>query len=62
MDNRYYNGFDRNAIFDKIDRLDTELQEEQAKSDDERSRDREFELIYARMIAGLKLNTGIRLF
>lgn len=62
MNNIYLNGFDKHSVFDKIDNIDMQLQEEQMKEPDKRDRDREFELLYAKMIAGLKLNTGYRLF
>ena len=58
-----YNGeFQRSSIFHKIDMLENELNEEQSKEPEKRNMDREFELMYARFIAGLKLNTGARLF
>lgn len=62
MDKFYSNDFSRNAIFEKIDKLETQLCEEQSKKQDERDTNKEFELLYARMIAGLKLNTGSKLF
>lgn len=62
MNNIYLNDFDKHSVFDKIDNIDMQLQEEQMKEPDKRDRDREFELLYAKMIAGLKLNTGYKLF
>ena len=51
------NEFDKDVIFSKLAELSSKLEEEQAKDDNERSRERERELIYAQMIQGLKLNT-----
>lgn len=51
-----------NEIIDKIGEIDEKLEEERNKPDDEYDRQREFELIYAKMIAGLKLNTGFKMF
>lgn len=44
----------------KIGNLEQQLLEEQAK--DERDRNKEFELLYARFMAGLKLNTNIKYY
>lgn len=57
-----YNQFERNQILDKIDKIDGQLVEEQSKKEEDRDRNREFELLYAKFIAGLKLNTGGRFF
>lgn len=57
----YSGDFERAKVVEKMDDLETKLLEEQSKSPEERNPDREFELMYARMIAGLKLNTGARL-
>lgn len=51
-----------NEIIDKIGEIDEKLEEEKNKPDDEYDKEREFELIYAKMIAGLKLNTGFKMF
>ena len=51
-----------NEIIDKIGEIDEKLEEERNKSADEYDKEREFELIYAKMIAGLKLNTGFKMF
>jgi hypothetical protein len=51
-----------NEIIDKIGEIDEKLEEERNKPDDEYDKQREFELIYAKMIAGLKLNTGFKMF
>jgi len=58
----YSGDFERAKVVEKMDDLETKLLEEQSKSPEDRNPDREFELMYARMIAGLKLNTGARLF
>lgn len=51
-----------NEIIEKIGEIDEKLEEERNKPDDEYDKEREFELIYAKMIAGLKLNTGFKMF
>ena len=53
---------ERNKALERISELEYMLEDEKAKAPEERNPDREFELLYARMIAGLKLNTGARLF
>jgi hypothetical protein len=58
----YTGEFERSNIFNKIDMLDNQLAEEQAKEPEERNADREFELMYAKFMAGLKLSTGARLY
>lgn len=58
-----YNGeFQRSEIFNKMDMIDEKLAEEQSKEPEERNADREFELMYAKFMAGLKLSTGARLY
>ena len=52
--------FDRNVIFDKMDRFQSLLEEEQEKPDGERDRQREFNLMYAQFMQGLRLSTGMR--
>lgn len=60
---RHTNDFDKTVILSKIEDLNDRLNEEKTKNPEERNPDKEFELMYARMIAGLKLNTGgIRLY
>lgn len=58
----YTNEFERRQIIEKIDMLDSKLIEEQEKEPDKRNADKEFELMYAKFIAGLKLSTGSRIF
>lgn len=58
----YTGEFQRSNIFRKMDEISSQLSEEQSKEPEKRDPDREFELMYARFIAGLKLNTGARIF
>lgn len=58
----YTNDFERNKILERMDELDSQLIEEQELEPEKRDADREFELMYAKFMAGLKLNTGARLF
>lgn len=58
----YTNDFERNKVIEKMDELDSQLIEEQSKEPENRNLDREFELLYAKFIAGLRLNTGARLY
>lgn len=58
----YTNDFERGQIIEKMDMLDSQLLEEQEKEPEKRNADREFELMYAKFIAGLKLSTGARIF
>ncbi len=58
----YTGEFQRSEIFKKMDMIDEKLSEEQSKEPEERNADREFELMYAKFMAGLKLNTGARLY
>ena len=52
--------FEVPAIMEKIGNLEQQLIEEQAK--DERDNTKEIELLYARFMAGLKLNTNIKYY
>lgn len=58
----YTNDFERNQIIERMDMLDSQLIEEQDKEPEERDADREFELMYAKFIAGLRLNTGAKIY
>ena len=58
----YTNDFERGQIIEKMDLIDSQLIEEQEKEPEKRNADREFELMYAKFIAGLKLSTGARLY
>ncbi len=62
MNKPYINDFTVNGIIDKMNNIEEQLIEERGKSIEERDRSREFELMYARFMAGLKLNTGIKIF
>ena len=57
---RYNNSddFDRSVVIDKLQHIAGELELEQEKPDEERSREAEFKLIYKQFIEGLKLSTG----
>ena len=52
--------FEVPVVMEKIGNLEQQLFEEQSK--EERDKNREFELIYARFMAGLKLNTNIKYY
>ena len=52
--------FDRSVIIDKLKDIAGELELEQEKPEEERSREKEFKLIYRQFIEGLKLSTGYR--
>lgn len=58
----YTGEFQRSNIFEKMDMIDNQLSEEQAKEPEKRDVNREFELMYAKFMAGLKLSTGARLY
>lgn len=51
------NEFDKGVIYEKLSKISSELEEEMSKDDAERSIERERELMYAQMFAGLRLNT-----
>ncbi len=53
----YNNEFDKDVILNKLSEISEELEKERSKESDERSLERERELMYAQMIQGLKLNT-----
>ena len=54
------NEFDRNVIFDKMDRFQSLLDEDQEKPIEERDKQKEFNLMYAQFMQGLRLSTGMR--
>ena len=62
MNEPYIKEISTQGIIDKINNLDEQLFDEQQKTIDERNAQREFELMYAKFMAGLKLNTGIKIF
>lgn len=51
------NEFDKDVIYSKIAEISSKLEKERDKTDEERSFERERELMYAQMLEGLKLNT-----
>ena len=53
------NEFDRGHIFEEIDHYQSLLEEEQEKPDEERDEKKEFNLIYAQFMKGLRLSTGM---
>ena len=55
-------GLNYSEILNNIARLGDEIKDEQSKEDGEYDKQKEFELRYAQFIAGLKLNTGIKIF
>lgn len=58
MNNSVYNNeFDKDVILNKLSEISEELEKERSKESDEKSLERERELMYAQMIQGLKLNT-----
>lgn len=56
------NRFDYGEVLNNIDKLKDEIEAERAKSGDDYSAEKEFNLIYKQFVEGLKLNTGIRIF
>lgn len=62
MNEPYIKEISMQGIIDKINNLDEQLFDERQKPIDERNAQREFELMYAKFMAGLKLNTGIKIF
>lgn len=62
MDKFLNNEYNSYNIIEKLNDLDKQLLEEQQKDDNERNKEREFELLYAKLIHGMKLNTGGRFY
>ena len=58
----FYTFSNRASAVERMGELEGMLEEERMKNPEERVREREFQLIYARMLAGLRLNTGLRWF
>lgn len=54
--------FTKNNVLNQMGIIDEKLIEEQSKELSDRDKNREFELMYAKFIAGLRLNTGMRIF
>ncbi|MBP5458110.1 MAG: hypothetical protein J6Y37_16600 [Paludibacteraceae bacterium] len=57
--NIYERGWpDVGNIIDNVIDISNMVEEERSKPDDERNPEREFELVYAQFVQGLKLSTG----
>jgi len=54
---QYQNKFDKANVIDELMSISEEIDEETMKPDDERDRQREFDLIYKQFVKGLKLST-----
>lgn len=55
---KYSEDYSADVVINDINVIAEELEKERNKPDDERSFDREKELIYAQFIRGLRLSTG----
>lgn len=55
---KYSEDYSADVVINDINVIAEELENERNKPDDERSIDREKELIYAQFIRGLRLSTG----
>lgn len=55
---KYSEDFSADVVINDINVIAEELENERNKPDDERSAERERELIYAQFIRGLRLSTG----
>lgn len=55
----YNDEYNADTVINDINVIASELEKERRKPDDERSVDRERELIYAQFIRGLRLSTGM---
>lgn len=55
----YNDEYNADTVINDINVIASELEKERRKPDDERSIDRERELIYAQFIRGLRLSTGM---
>ena len=51
------NDFNKDVIYEKLADLSSKIEEEMGKDDNERSIERERELMFALMFEGIKLNT-----
>ena len=56
---KYSEDYSADVVINDINVIAEELENERNKPDDERSIDREKELIYAQFIRGLRLSTGM---
>ena len=62
MNNIAAKEYTRERVVERMDELEEQLLEEQDAENGKIDKNREFELMYARFIAGLRLNTGMRLY
>lgn len=62
MDRYLVNDYTAVNVIEQIDKIDKMLINEQQKEENERNKEREFELLYAKLIHGMKLNTGGRFY
>lgn len=62
MDRYLVNDYTAVNVIEQIDKIDKMLINEQQKDENERNKEREFELLYAKLIHGMKLNTGGRFY
>lgn len=62
MDKYLVNDYTTANVIEQIDKINEMLINEQQKEDNERNKEREFELLYAKLIHGMKLNTGGRFY
>ena len=62
MNNIAAKEYTRERVIERMDELEEQLLEEQDAENGKIGKNREFELMYARFMAGLRLNTGMRLY
>ena len=62
MNNIAAKEYTRERVIERMDELEEQLLEEQDAENGKIDNNREFELMYARFMAGLRLNTGMRLY
>lgn len=59
---RYGNEFDKNVIYDKIGNIDERIENEENQELTKERAKKIRELMYAKFVQGLKLNTGYNYF
>ena len=62
MNNIAASEYTRERVIERMENLEEQLLEEQEVDPEKIDRQREFDLLYARFMAGLRLNTGMRLY
>jgi hypothetical protein len=62
MNNIAAKEYTRERVIERMDEIEEQLLEEQDAETGKIDAKREFELMYARFMAGLRLNTGMRLY